>query len=408
MQYRTDEYPSVSPARPAIHRADDPRIVREQADEAYRHPWNRDVARRLISLTAIVGARPNFVKMAPLLEEAGRRSAFQCRLVHTGQHYSPEMSATFFDELGLPAPDVNLDIGSGSHTAQTAGVMLRLETELNERRPDLVLVVGDVNSTMAAALVASKLGIPVAHVEAGLRSFDRRMPEETNRLVSDVLSDYLFASEPSGVANLLAEGIPGEKIFLVGNVMIDTLIKFRHKAAQTGVLDRLGLTSGNYAVATLHRPSNVDGIEHLASLMNMLTELSRYLPVVFPVHPRTRERMEGAGLTQSGVMLVEPLGYLEFLRLTSEARLVLTDSGGIQEETTILQVPCLTMRENTERPITIEQGTNRLVGTDPKNILQAALDTLEATPRFLAPPEFWDGKASARILDVLERALGNS
>jgi UDP-N-acetylglucosamine 2-epimerase (non-hydrolysing) len=407
MQYRTDEYPAVSPVRRPIHHADDHGIAREEVDEAHRQSRNHEAARRLISVTAIVGARPNFVKMAPLLEEAGRRPALQCRLVHTGQHYSPEMSATFFDELGMPAPDINLEIGSGSHTAQTAGVMLRLEAELNERRPDLVLVVGDVNSTMAAALVASKLGIPVAHVEAGLRSFDRSMPEETNRLVTDTLSDYLFASEPSGVANLLAEGIPKEKIFLVGNVMIDTLLKFRDQAAQTGVLERLGLKSKNYAVATIHRPSNVDGIEHLASLMNMLSELSHHLPVVFPVHPRTRERMEHAGLTERGVILVEPLGYLEFLRITSEARLVLTDSGGIQEETTILQVPCLTMRENTERPITIEQGTNRLVGTDPENILRAALDTLDAPPRCLAPPEFWDGKASARILDVLERSLGS-
>jgi UDP-N-acetylglucosamine 2-epimerase (non-hydrolysing) len=359
-----------------------------------------------IQISAIVGARPNFVKMAPILEEAGRRSAFQCRLIHTGQHYSPKMSATFFDELGMPAPDVNLEIGSGSHTAQTAGVMLRLETEFTDRRPDLVLVVGDVNSTMAAALVASKLDIPVAHVEAGLRSFDRSMPEETNRLVTDLLSDYLFASEPSGVANLVAEGISKEKIFLVGNVMIDTLMKFRDKAARTGVLERLGLKCRGYAVATLHRPSNVDGMEHLASLVKMLTELSRHLPVVFPVHPRTRERMEGGGLTKRGLILTEPLGYLEFLRLTSEARLVLTDSGGIQEETTILQVACLTMRENTERPITIEQGTNRLVGTDPRRILQAALDALDAPPRSLAPPEFWDGKASTRILDVLERSLG--
>jgi len=359
-----------------------------------------------IQISAIVGARPNFVKMASILEEAGRRSAFQCRLIHTGQHYSPEMSAAFFDELGIPAPDVNLEIGSGSHTAQTAGVMLRLETELNERRPDLVLVVGDVNSTMAAALVASKLGIPVAHVEAGLRSFDRRMPEETNRLVTDVLSDYLFASEPSGVRNLLNEGIPQERIFLAGNVMIDTLMRFRDKAAQTGVIERLGLQSGDYAVATLHRPSNVDGVEHLACMVSMLAELSRHLPVVFPVHPRTRERMERAGLTVSGLILTEPLGYLEFLRLISEARLVLTDSGGIQEETTILQVACLTMRENTERPITIEQGTNRLVGTDPQKILRAALATLDAPPRSLAPPELWDGRASGRILDILERSLG--
>ena len=217
-----------------------------------------------IQISAIVGARPNFVKMAPILEEAGRRSRFQCRLVHTGQHYSPKMSATFFDELGMAAPDVNLEIGSGSHTSQTAGVMLRLETELNERRPDLVLVVGDVNSTVAAAMVASKLGIPLVHVEAGLRSFDRRMPEETNRLITDVLSDYLFASEPSAVANLLAEGIQREKIFLVGNVMIDTLMKCREKAARTGVLERLGLTGRGHAVATLHRPSNVDDMDNLA------------------------------------------------------------------------------------------------------------------------------------------------
>jgi UDP-N-acetylglucosamine 2-epimerase (non-hydrolysing) len=345
------------------------------------------------------------VKVAPILEEARRRSAFQCRLIHTGQHYSPEMSAAFFDELGMPAPDVNLEIGSGSHTAQTAGVMLRLEAELTERRPDLVLVVGDVNSTVAAALVASKLRIPVAHVEAGLRSFDRSMPEETNRLVTDVLSDYLFASEPSGVTNLLAEGIPKEKIFLAGNVMIDTLLKFRLRAAHSDILDKLGLKSRGYAVATLHRPSNVDDTDHLASLVSMLTQLSSHLPVVFPVHPRTRDRMEIAGFTDRRLILTEPLGYLEFLKLTSEARIVLTDSGGIQEETTILQVECLTMRENTERPITIAQGTNRLVGTDPARILQAALDTLDAPPRFLEPPEFWDGKASVRILDVLEHSL---
>jgi len=259
---------------------------------------------------------------------------------------------------------------------------------------------------MAAALVASKLGIPVAHVEAGLRSFDRNMPEETNRVVTDVLSDFLFVSEPSGVTNLLAEGIRKEKIFLVGNVMIDTLMKFRDKAAHTGVLERLGLKRRGYAVATLHRPSNVDDMEHLAAMVDMLAGLARHLPVVFPVHPRTKERMEGAGIAECGLILAEPLGYLEFLRLTSEARLVLTDSGGIQEETTILQVPCLTMRENTERPITIEQGTNRLVGTDPKKILQAALETLDRPPRLMAPPEIWDGKASARILDVLERSLG--
>jgi len=231
------------------------------------------------------------------------------------------------------------------------------------------------------------------------------MPEEINRRVTDVLSDYLFASEPSGVQNLLAEGVSRDKIFLTGNVMIDTLLKFRAKAAATPVLERLGLASKGYAVATLHRPSNVDGMDQLGSLVDMLSELSRELPLVFPVHPRTRERMENAGLRTHGLILTEPLGYLEFLRLTSEARLVLTDSGGIQEETTILQVPCLTMRDNTERPITIEQGTNQLVGTDPKRILQAARETIHSPSPALPPPQFWDGRASVRILDVLEQAL---
>jgi len=344
--------------------------------------------------------------MAPILEEASRRSTFECRLVHTGQHYSPEMSALLFDDLEMPAPDANLEIGSGSHTAQTAGVMLKLEAELLERRPDVVLVAGDVNSTVAAALVASKLGIPLAHVEAGLRSFDRAMPEETNRLVTDVLSDFLFASEPSGVRNLRAEGVPEARIFFVGNVMIDTLLRFREKASRTAVLDRLGLQKRGYAVATLHRPSNVDGAAQLAALVRMLTALAAHLPVVFPLHPRTRARLEAAGLAREGLILTEPLGYLEFLRLTSEARLVLTDSGGIQEETTILRVPCLTLRENTERPVTIERGSNRLVGTDPAKILAAALESLQRPVCAPEPPPRWDGRASGRILDILELHLG--
>jgi UDP-N-acetylglucosamine 2-epimerase (non-hydrolysing) len=356
----------------------------------------------MIHISAVVGARPNFMKMAPLLEEIRRRPGVAARLIHTGQHYSPEMSATFFDELDIPAPDVNLDVGSGSHTVQTAGVMLKLEPEFLDHRPDIALVVGDVNSTAAAALVAAKLGIPVAHVEAGLRSFDRRMPEEINRLVTDALSNYLFASEPSGVTNLRAEGVPKEKIFLVGNVMIDTLLKFRTKAAKTGVLERLGLKPGAYCVATLHRPSNVDDIGHLTELVKLLSGLSRRLPVVFPMHPRTRQRLEAALIPTDSLILSPPLGYLEFLRLTSEARLVLTDSGGIQEETTILNVPCLTLRENTERPITIQQGTNRLVGSDPRRILQAAFETLDAPPPATKPPDLWDGRASARILDILE------
>ena len=356
----------------------------------------------MIHISVIAGARPNFMKVAPILEEVERRPNVKARLIHTGQHYSPEMSATFFEELAIPPADINLDVGSGSHTVQTANLMLRLETEFLQHRPDLVLVVGDVNSTMAATLVAAKLGISVAHVEAGLRSFDRRMPEEVNRLVTDALSDYLFASEPSAVRNLLAEGVPQEKVFLVGNVMIDTLLKFRAKAEQTSVLERLGLKRGAYGVATLHRPSNVDDIERLAALVRMLSALATRLPVVFPIHPRTRDRMQKAQLLSDSLILSPPLGYLEFLRLTSEARLVLTDSGGIQEETTILNVPCLTLRENTERPITIEQGTNRLVGIDPAAALQAALETLEAPPRVAQAPEFWYGRASYRIMDIIE------
>jgi UDP-N-acetylglucosamine 2-epimerase (non-hydrolysing) len=356
----------------------------------------------MIHISAVVGARPNFMKVAPILDEIQRRPHVKARLIHTGQHYSPEMSAAFFEELAIPAPDVNLEVGSGSHTVQTANLMLRLETEFLQHRPDLVLVVGDVNSTMAATLVAAKLGIPVAHVEAGLRSFDRRMPEEVNRLVTDALSDYLFASEPSAVKNLLAEGVPKEKVFLVGNVMIDTLMKFRSKAKQSSVLERLGLNRGAYGVATLHRPSNVDDIERLAALVRMLSALATRLPVVFPVHPRTSDRMQTAQISSGALILSPPLGYLEFLHLISEARLVLTDSGGIQEETTILNVPCLTLRENTERPITIEQGTNRLVGIDPADVLQAALETLETPARTARVPEFWDGHTSTRILDIIQ------
>ncbi|MDR3703993.1 MAG: UDP-N-acetylglucosamine 2-epimerase (non-hydrolyzing) [Candidatus Sulfopaludibacter sp.] len=353
-----------------------------------------------IRISAVVGARPNFMKMAPILEEVQRRPDFSARLIHTGQHYSPEMSAAFFTDLGMPEPDVNLDAGGGTHTAQTAAVMQRLEPEFTDRRPSLVLVVGDVNSTMAATLVAAKLGIPVAHVEAGLRSFDRRMPEEINRLVTDALSDYLFVSEPSGVKNLLAEGVSHDKIHFVGNVMIDTLLKFRDRAAQNDILKRLKLSSRGYGVVTLHRPSNVDDGAHLAGLVSMLAELSERLPIVFPVHPRTRQHLASAGLP-AGVLLTQPLGYPEFLCLMAEARLALTDSGGIQEETTILQVPCLTLRENTERPVTIEQGTNRLVGIEPTAILRAALEALDAPPRSAQVPELWDGCASRRILDVL-------
>jgi UDP-N-acetylglucosamine 2-epimerase (non-hydrolysing) len=343
------------------------------------------------------------MKIGPIVAEAGRRARCKIRLIHTGQHYSSEMSDSFFQELSIPAPDINLGIGGGSHTSQTAAIMQRLEPELTEHPPELLLVVGDVNSTMAAALVAAKAGIPIAHVEAGLRSFDRRMPEEINRIVTDALSDYLFASEPSGVTNLLAEGVPAGKIFLVGNVMIDTLVKFRDRAAQTRVWERFQLQPRGYAVVTLHRPSNVDDPEKLASLMVVMAEIARKLPVVFPVHPRTRQRMESIDFPRSGIILVPPMGYLDFLGLMGEARIILTDSGGIQEETTLLRVPCLTMRRNTERPITIEEGTNRLVGDDPDAILRAALETLEQPlPAPGGAPELWDGNAASRILDVIE------
>lgn len=359
-----------------------------------------------IRIVCVVGARPNFIKMAPLLRAMSGRSRFEPCLVHTGQHYTREMSDTLFDDLGIPEPDVHLGVGPGTQTQQTAEIMRGLETVFVERKPDLVLVVGDVNSTLAASLVAAKLGIRLAHVEAGLRSFDRRMPEEINRLVTDSLSDYLFTTEPSGGRNLLAEGVPENKIFLVGNVMIDTLLAFRRRAAESTVLDQFELSADSYALVTLHRPSNVDEPERLRALVEMLGQLRRRLPVVFPVHPRTRARMENAGIAPDGLLLTPPLGYLDFLHLTSEARLVLTDSGGVQEETTILGVPCLTLRENTERPITIDEGTNRLAGVEPGPILEAALAALDAPPQPRPAPALWDGKASGRILDILERQLG--
>ena len=344
--------------------------------------------------------------MASIFEEIRRRPRLAGRLIHTGQHFSPEMSDTFFTDLGMPQPDEHLYVPPGTQTTQTAHIMQSLERSFTEHRPHLVLVVGDVNSTLAAALVAAKLEIPIAHVEAGLRSFDRRMPEEINRIVTDALSDYLFVSESSGLRNLLAEGVSKDRTFFVGNVMIDTLLRFRKQASQSDILQRLGLEPASYAVATLHRPANVDDAERLRGLTGALTRLAERIPVVFPVHPRTRRRMEESGMAAAGLLLTPPLGYLDFLRLTSEARVVLTDSGGIQEETTILGVPCLTLRENTERPVTTEVGTNRLVGVDPEDALKAALDVLNGQPVRGGIPELWDGRASERILDVLEEQMG--
>ncbi len=357
-----------------------------------------------INITCVVGARPNFIKIAAILREFGRRPRFRTRLIHTGQHFSPEMSASFFDDLSIQKPDLNLDIAPGSPIVQTAEMMKGLETALTSERPDAVLVVGDVNSTLAAALVAPKLGIPLAHVEAGLRSFDRAMPEEINRIMTDAVSDYLFVSERTGLENLRAEGVPDSKVFFTGNVMIDTLLTFRDRAMQSDILGRIGVEAGKYALVTLHRPSNVDDPQRLAALAKMLIRLSERLPVVFPVHPRTRQRLPDMS-SAPNLKLVPPAGYLDFLKLMSDAAIVLTDSGGIQEETTILGTPCITVRENTERPVTIEQGTNHLAGVDPERVLRAALELLASPPPADRKPELWDGRASERIADVLEAQL---
>ncbi len=358
-------------------------------------------------LTCIVGARPNFMKVAPILEAVRAYPRVAARLVHTGQHYDERMSTLFFRELGLPRPDVYLGVGSGSHAVQTARVMEAFDGVLDTDPADTVLVVGDVNSTVACALVAVKRGIRVAHVEAGLRSRDRSMPEEINRLVTDQVSDLLFTTEREADANLRAEGIAAERIHFVGNVMIDTLLRHRERARETGILGSLGLAPREYAVCTLHRPSNVDTPEAAENTVRAVEVLAARLPVVLPLHPRSRARLEGFGLfpriaALPGVRVLEPLGYLEFLALMDGARLVFTDSGGIQEETTALGVPCLTFRENTERPITVTDGTNRLLGTDPAR-LEAALEE-ELSGRSPAPgrvPELWDGHAAERIMAVL-------
>jgi len=358
-----------------------------------------------IHIVHVVGARPNFMKIAPILRACASRPGLRSTLLHTGQHYDEAMSQLFFDELGIPRPDVNLEVGSGSHAQQTAAVMQRFEPVLLGQRPDLVLVVGDVNSTLACSLVAVKLGIPVAHVEAGLRSFDRTMPEEINRVLTDAIAELLFATEESAVTNLAREGIDPASVYLVGNVMIDTLLDHRAAAARSDAIERLSLRPGDYAIVTLHRPANVDDPDVLRGILEPLAHLASRMPVVFPVHPRTRAALTAhAALlaTGHGVRLVDPVGYLDFVRLMSEARLVLTDSGGIQEETTILGVPCVTIRENTERPITVTRGTNRLAGISSAGIRRAIEDVLAAAPATLPPPPLWDGAAAARIADVLE------
>jgi UDP-N-acetylglucosamine 2-epimerase (non-hydrolysing) len=353
-------------------------------------------------LLMVAGARPNFMKIAPLAWELKDRTGVELTLVHTGQHYDRKMSDLFFEQLRIPTPDFNLGVGSGSHAVQTAEVMRRFEPVLLERRPNMVVVVGDVNSTVACALTAVKLGIPIAHVEAGLRSFDRTMPEEINRLLTDAISEWLFVSEPSGVANLQREGVPNSRIHFVGNVMIDTLLAMRDAAERSNVLEELKLPSRGYAVVTLHRPANVDDFNVLAGLMNALAKISAKTPIVFPIHPRTRAALDGVPeIAASDIRLIDPLGYLDFMKLVAHSRLVLTDSGGLQEETTILGVPCLTLRENTERPVTVDEGTNTLVGFDPLRIVERGTQALQAPRAPRQPPRFWDGEAARRIVDVL-------
>lgn len=353
----------------------------------------------------IVGARPNFVKIASIIKACRGKEEFENILVHTGQHYSPKMSAAFFDELDIPEPDINLEVGSGSHAQQTAEIMKRFEPVLLEHNPDAVLVVGDVNSTVACVLTAAKLGIKTIHVEAGLRSFDRLMPEEINRILTDSISDILFITEKSGVENLKNEGIDSGKIHLVGNVMIDTLISNRAKADSSEILVEQRLKGSEYAVVTLHRPSNVDDPVVFERILNAIEVIQQDMTVIFPIHPRTRKNMELNGLlsriNQMGnLRLIDPLGYLDFLKLMSEAFVVVSDSGGIQEETTILGVPCLTVRENTERPITVDMGTNQLTGTDTEAIISAYGRIRNGEIEGKIPP-LWDGEAAKRIAEIL-------
>jgi UDP-N-acetylglucosamine 2-epimerase (non-hydrolysing) len=350
------------------------------------------------------------VKMAALMDAYRKYPEIDPLLVHTGQHYDVSMSDSFFQQLGIPAPDINLGVGSGSHAVQTAEIMTAFEDTVLDHRPDAVLVVGDVNSTIACGLVAVKLGAKLVHVEAGLRSFDRSMPEEINRLLTDAISDLLFCTEKSGVDNLLREGVPEEKIFLVGNVMIDTLLKNKSKAEESGILGKLGVEANGYAVLTMHRPSTVDDRKTLGNTLEALEVIQRDVPVLFPVHPRTRKNLDGSVLGERlnglpGLRLLTPLGYLDFLKLMMTARIVLTDSGGIQEETTILGIPCLTLRENTERPITTEIGSSQLVGTDPERILSAYRSVTSGKWRSSKIPPLWDGRAAERIVEILVGCL---
>ena len=357
----------------------------------------------------VCGARPNFMKISPIVDALKQVDGAQTMLIHTGQHYDDRMSRLFFEDLSIPRPDINLAVGSGSQAVQTAETMKRFEPVCIEHQPDWVIVVGDVNSTLACTLVSVKLGFRVAHVEAGLRSFDRSMPEEINRLLTDAVSEMLFVAERSGLENLAKEGVAPSRVHFVGNVMIDTLLRSRERAAKSQILEQLGLCEKKYAVVTLHRPGNVDHRESFCSILEALKQIAGDMPVVFPIHPRSRRNLEEMGLAErvarsSGIRLVEPLGYLDFLRLMAGAAVVLTDSGGIQEETTILSVPCLTLRDNTERPVTISQGTNRLTGNTTQRIMTAYREVLADLPVSDSMPEKWDGHAAELSAGILTGA----
>lgn len=364
-----------------------------------------------MKILAVAGARPNFIKIAPLMRVLKATPGVETLLVHTGQHYDEKMSQLFFDELHIPKPDLNLEVGSGSVPASMAKILLAFEPVLQKEQPDLVIVVGDVTSTIACAFAAAQMQIPIAHVEAGLRSFDREMPEEINRVLTDAISDFLFVTEQSGVENLRDEGVSDSKIYFVGNVMIDTLLANKAKSDKSTILSQLDLEPQGYALLTLHRPSNVDDKAVFFRIFDAVADVAQKMPVIFPVHPRTRNRIAQFGIEDRiaalpNLKLIEPLGYLDFLKLTAEAKAVLTDSGGVQEETTILNVPCITLRENTERPVTITHGTNILVGTETEKILAAVEKVLSRPKTPTRRPAFWDGRAAGRIVQILVERFG--
>lgn len=369
----------------------------------------------MIKVLNIVGARPNFMKMAPIIAAMNKYpDKINHFLVHTGQHYDQKMSKAFFDDLGMPKPNIDLGIGSGSHAEQTARIMVEFEKVCLQENPDLVIVVGDINSTMACTITAKKLNIKVAHVEAGLRSRDMTMPEEINRLCTDILCDYLFTTDHFANENLQSEGMPEEKIHFVGNVMIDTLLTHSQQAKTLGTYSRMGLEQGNYGTITIHRPSNVDDKEVLKGILEALQEIATDIPLIFPIHPRTKKMLhvfdlqrflspleEKYGAVKSGLWSTEPLGYLDFLNLKMNAKFVITDSGGLQEETTVLGVPCITIRNNTGRPITCEIGTNLVIGSHRETILDTVRTLMSGNQRKGTIPEKWDGKAAERIVEVI-------